>query len=199
MAVLAAERTVVGVVVGVATGWGASSEKRLKIASLRASQAAAFAFANLCRCGKVLKDCAHPKIGVDEKRVELAATAEPISYDLALALQLKEHTFSGQVAVELELTEMCTSLTLNAKELTFVSASYASYPMFIEASSIEVDEESTTVKFTFPKALPKGKGKLSIVYDGVLNNQANRAAPLLAALPTRPFPTPPTPDRRARR
>jgi len=135
--------------------------------------AAAFAFANLCRCGKVLKDCAHPKISVDQKRVELAATAEPVSYDLALVLQLEEHTFSGKVAVEVELTQMCTSLTLNAKELTFVSASYASYPIFMEATKIEVDEESTTVKFTFPKALPKGKGMLSIVYDGLLNNQMN--------------------------
>eukprot|EP00966_Prymnesium_polylepis_P250125 5782752-Prymnesium_polylepis.1 len=63
----------------------------------------------------------------------------------------------------------------------------------MEATKIEVDEESTTVKFTFPKALPKGKGMLSIVYDGLLNNQASHAAPLRTAVPNPPFPHRPPP------
>ena len=125
------------------------------------------AFAALCRCGKASAACEHPDVA-NATRVVLPPSAEPSAYNLTIALRLEDHAFDGDCTIDVDVCESgLRELTLHAKELTFISATFGTEL----ATDIKVDDGKATVTFTFANALPKGASKLNVVYAGVLNNQ----------------------------
>jgi puromycin-sensitive aminopeptidase len=127
------------------------------------------------------------------------------SYDLHLIPDLAAFTFAGtcDVTLRMDVSKLDESnrdqITLHAKELSFVSASYAilrsstttvstdsDFAMpptmtssdVVKASEIHANFTTTTVKFVFPTTftVPDKDAtflylRLSIVYNGCLNNQ----------------------------
>tara|TARA_B100000795_G_C22620293_1_gene368595 strand:- start:22 stop:684 length:663 start_codon:yes stop_codon:yes gene_type:complete len=125
------------------------------------------AFAALCRCGKATNACEHPDVA-NGTRIVLPPSSEPIAYNLTIALRIEDHAFDGDITIDVDVRESgLRELTLHAKDLTFISATFGAEL----ATDIKVDDEKTTVTFTFANALPKGASKLNVVYAGVLNNQ----------------------------
>ena len=123
-------------------------------------------FAMMCRCGKT--QCVTHTKSDDPSRAVLPAVAEPVSYDLSLALRLEDHAFDGTVSIVVDVKKAgLAELSLNAKELTFASASFAGVGA---ATTIEPHATRSDVKLVFASPLPVGQGTLSIVFSGVLNS-----------------------------
>src|SRR3546814_14083526 len=73
-------------------------------------------------------------------------------------LDAKALTFTGRVAIDLDLFESSTIITMNALDLAFTSASIAKAGNSDAAPlTVTVDAAAQTVTFTAPKALAPGK------------------------------------------
>lgn len=105
-----------------------------------------------------------------------------LSYDLTLEPDLESFTFKGKCVISFAVDEdkiadeeTAKSITLHAKELTFLSASYMvdDEPQEVEAEEIRLNVKATTVKFVFPTPIPEDskRVRLTIDYTGFLNNQ----------------------------
>ena len=105
---------------------------------------------------------------------QLPRIARPSHYDIAVTPDAKALTFTGRAAIDLDLFESSSVITMNALDLTFASASLAkadgsgTVPL-----TATVDAAAQTVTFTAPAALAPGKYKLTTDYKGVINTQAN--------------------------
>ena len=128
--------------------------------------ASAFAFAAACRCGR--KKCDTHDQAPNTTREVLPPVAEPRRYTLDLTTRIEEHQFDGTVAIDLDIVEAVSSLTLHAKELKVHTAAFEGVG---DATSITLNDEKSTVTFAFPKALPLGAGTLRITFTGEHNNQ----------------------------
>uniref|UniRef100_A0A7S3P4T9 Aminopeptidase n=1 Tax=Amphora coffeiformis TaxID=265554 RepID=A0A7S3P4T9_9STRA len=115
-------------------------------------------------------------------RVLLPSHVVPEFYDLALEPDLEAFTFKGKVVIsfaidadKLDDEEVAKTITLHAKELTFISASYSidDDPTVIPAEEIRVNLKATTVTFYFgtPLTTNASRVRLTIEYTGFLNDQ----------------------------
>src|SRR3546814_20098405 len=68
--------------------------------------------------------------------------------------------------MEMELLKPSTSVTLNAADLSFASASITSADGKIMNATASVNADAQTVTFTFPKHLPAGNYRIDIDYSG---------------------------------
>ena len=105
---------------------------------------------------------------------QLPRIARPSHYDIAVTPDAKALTFTGRVAIDLELFERSNSITMNALDLGFSGASLSradgSGKVPLTAT---LDAAAQTVTFTAPAALVPGKYTLAADYSGVINTQAN--------------------------
>ena len=98
---------------------------------------------------------------------------------MKLGPDLEAFTFDGFIAIELEtsadLEKDCKEITMHAKELCFISASFTvvgSDAPPVEAEEIRDNKKATTVTFVFPETIPASSSVvLAIKYIGFLNNQ----------------------------
>uniref|UniRef100_A0A7S2QD15 Aminopeptidase n=1 Tax=Zooxanthella nutricula TaxID=1333877 RepID=A0A7S2QD15_9DINO len=107
-------------------------------------------------------------------RVLLPDAVLPYRYSIRLVPDLERFVFDGEVKVEVEVHEATSEVTMHAKELQFLSASFQSAEAGAEAAgAVEINQrcKDTTVTFVFPEVLPVGKGVVTVKYVGVLNNQ----------------------------
>ena len=108
------------------------------------------------------------------------------SYDLALEPNLEAFTFTGKVVISFRVDaaklqdadeETSRSITLHAKELTFINASYTSSvdnnTTVVPVEEIRVNFKATTVQFMFPTPLPTEESSrvtLTVEFTGFLND-----------------------------
>lgn len=107
-------------------------------------------------------------------RVLLPSEVVPVRYDIKLKPNLETFTFDGEESIDIDVSsDAVNSVTLHAKELCFISASYTPQNKgeTMEATEINLNIKATTVKFCFPSNLALGAGVLRIVFSGFLNNQ----------------------------
>jgi puromycin-sensitive aminopeptidase len=102
--------------------------------------------------------------------------AVPRRYTLHLTPDLVKCTFTGTVAVELDVRRPSSTLTLHAHELSVdpLRARYApanSNTSPLAASGLAYSVAAQTVTLTFPSELPAGAGVLSLAFAGVLNDE----------------------------
>lgn len=95
---------------------------------------------------------------------------------------LEAFTFKGKVVIsfaidkdKLDDEEVAKTITLHAKELTFISASYSvdEDPTVVPAEEIRVNLKATTVTFVFgtPLTTKSSQVRLTVEYTGFLNDQ----------------------------
>jgi len=100
----------------------------------------------------------------------LSQAVHPEHYKLTLTPNLKNATFTGSEKIDVLLDQPLESITLNAAEIKFQSATARVNGKTLKASVTE-DTQKQQVTFAFHRNLPAGHITLSIEYSGILNNE----------------------------
>ena len=90
----------------------------------------------------------------DSNAVMLPKDVRPSKYMLTLQPDLEEFTFTGSVAIDIEVLQPTDSIVLNAAELAISSCRVESAGGEALSSSTALDEKAETASFTFDSALP---------------------------------------------
>ncbi len=105
-----------------------------------------------------------------EKDVRLSKKVVPIEYDMKLKPDLDNFTFEGIETITLSILKKTKILTLHSKELGIETAEMMTGGEKIFAK-ISYNEKVETATFLFPKFIPKGSAKLTLVFKGILNDK----------------------------
>ena len=102
----------------------------------------------------------------------LPPNVRPTAYRLTLTPDLENFTFTGQVSIDLQVSESTGRVLLNAAELEITAASITdAYGGPMPASGILLDEKRERAYLTFPREISTGRATLSIEFSGILNDQ----------------------------
>ena len=110
----------------------------------------------------------HPNTPNTERDI-LPANVKPIHYDLRLAPDLNNFSFTGTVSIKLAVQDRkCPVIKLNAKDLDISEAKFESFP----ATSIQHNAEAEETAFTFPEAaLARAEGTLHLTFSGPISDK----------------------------
>ena len=103
--------------------------------------------------------------------VTLPQNVTPRRYRLRLQPDLDSFTFSGDQAVDIEILEPTSSITLNAMDLWIRGASVSVDSTAIAAGTISLDSANETATLEFGQELPTGPARLDMSFTGVLNDK----------------------------
>lgn len=104
---------------------------------------------------------------------QLPRIARPVHYDISVTPDAKALSFAGKAGIDLELYAPSATLTLNALDLSFASASLSGADGKTIPLTVASDAGAQTATFTAPTPLAPGKYRLTTSYSGVINTQAN--------------------------
>jgi aminopeptidase N len=99
----------------------------------------------------------------------LPQTAQPIHYDITIALDLAAARFSGQERIRVRLTQPASAIVLNAAEIEFHSVTVHAAGG-AQKADVTLDEEAEQATVRVPAALPAGEAEIEISYTGILND-----------------------------
>jgi aminopeptidase N len=105
-----------------------------------------------------------------KKNVRLSKNIIPLEYDIELKPDLENFTFSGIETITLSVLKKTKIITLHSKEIEIDTADLLINKNKI-FGKINYDKKSETVSFVFPKIIPAGKVKLTLVFKGILNDK----------------------------
>ncbi len=100
----------------------------------------------------------------------LPRTVLPRRYDLRLRPDLDAATFTGTVAVEVEVAEATAEVVLNAIELT-VDEAWVERDGTRTDASVTLDEGSERATLALPQALTPGRATVHLRFAGILNDK----------------------------
>lgn len=124
--------------------------------------------------------------------VRLSRHILPEKYSIKLKPDLESFTFTGEETIQLIIEKADTQVVLHALELDIVTAEFIApaksktqkftqgrrtiqkvvkIPSQVWTSKISYNTKAETATLVFPKALPKGKGQLKLVFRGILNDK----------------------------
>lgn len=124
--------------------------------------------------------------------VRLARHILPEKYSITLKPDVESFTFAGEETIQLIIEKADTQVVLHSLELDIVTAEFIApakskivkttqgrrivektvqMPSQVWTSKVVYNTKTETVTLTFPKALPKGKGQLKLVFRGILNDK----------------------------
>src|SRR5690349_12805775 len=104
---------------------------------------------------------------------QLPRTAVPHHYALTVTPHADRLSFDGTVAIDLQVIKRTRELVLNAADLQFASANLKPATGRALSGKVSVDEKAQTATIAFPRELPAGSYRLTLVYSGKINTQAN--------------------------
>jgi aminopeptidase N/puromycin-sensitive aminopeptidase len=84
---------------------------------------------------------------------------------------LKAAAFSGSEAIDVNIKEPTSTISLNAIELKFQSVEIDVRDGGAQSGSVSFDTEKQQATLTFPKSIPAGDATLKIHFTGILNNE----------------------------
>jgi puromycin-sensitive aminopeptidase len=102
--------------------------------------------------------------------VRLSKYVVPIEYDLKLRPDLENFTFEGLEVIDLSILKRTDFLTLHSKELEIETAEVAIGDEKVFAH-ISYNGTGETVILNFPRYIPTGRTKLTLVFKGLLNDK----------------------------
>ena len=104
------------------------------------------------------------------QNVRLSKDIIPTEYEIELKPDLENFTFEGVETIHLDILKKTKVLTLHSKEIEIATAE-----LYIDNAKtfakISYNEKKETASFTFPKFIPTGNNKLTLVFKGVLNDK----------------------------
>src|SRR6266404_7282141 len=98
--------------------------------------------------------------------VRLSKNVTPIAYNIELKPDLDNFTFTGIETITLNILEKTKNITLHSKEIEIDTADISKI-----FAKISYDKNRETATFAFPKIIPTGKYKLTLVFKGILNDK----------------------------
>ena len=111
-----------------------------------------------------------------KKSVRLSKNVIPLKYEIELKPDLENFTFSGKETISVSILPARRSLgadgqktrtiTLHSKEIEIDTVNIGD-----NFAKIKYDKKTDTAIFTFPKPIPKGKHRLTLVFRGILNDK----------------------------
>src|ERR1700733_3484317 len=102
-------------------------------------------------------------------RVVLPANVTPSHYDIQIATNATQLSFTGSVKIDVDAKQSAKTITLNAADLVFSRASLSGAAA---APKISYDAKEQTATLTFPQPFAAGHHVLAIDYRGKINEQA---------------------------
>ena len=103
------------------------------------------------------------------ERAVLPTNVLPVHYDVSFRPDARHLTFSGSVAIEIEVKDPTHDIVLNAADLTFTRVHLSGVK---EPPRISFQPENETVTLLFPSAIAPGHYQLTIDYDGKIFESA---------------------------
>lgn len=106
---------------------------------------------------------------------QLPRGVRPVHYEIEVEPHAQSLGFDGRVSITLDVLEPTASITLNAVDLKFSSASLHSTHdkrAYVDPT-VSVDESAQTATFTFRDKLAAGSYRLTMAYAGTIGTQAN--------------------------
>lgn len=97
--------------------------------------------------------------------IRLPSHIIPIRYNLTLKPDLENFTFWGKEVIDLVIDKEVKEITLHSKDIDIETAQAG--VQF--ATKISYDIKAETATFTFKNKIPKGKIKLTLVFNGIIN------------------------------
>jgi puromycin-sensitive aminopeptidase len=94
----------------------------------------------------------------------------PHRYDLRLEPDLRSATFSGRAVITVTVAQATSTIILNAVDLTIASATVEGSADGRLDATIELDPETQRCRLTFPRSFPVGEARLTLVFQGTLND-----------------------------
>lgn len=102
--------------------------------------------------------------------VRLVSHVRPLRYKLLLKPDLEAFVFGGNEVIDIVLDKKVMEITLHSKDIVIKTVSIKEGKGTKFADNIFYNIEEETVTFVFKKGVKKGKAKLSIVFEGVIND-----------------------------
>src|SRR5688572_133635 len=99
----------------------------------------------------------------------LPATVTPVHYDITVSPRLADAKFSGREAITLRVSAATSKIVLNAAEITFGDVSISAGGRQ-QRAVVTLDATKEQATFSFPNPVPAGDAELTIVYNGILND-----------------------------
>ncbi|MEK7586123.1 MAG: M1 family metallopeptidase [Patescibacteria group bacterium] len=106
---------------------------------------------------------------MQKKSVRLPSHISPIKYNLTIKPDLEAFTFSGHETIEVLIGKSTKEVTLHSIDIDIMTVEIYSGKIKQFATRIKYDTKSETATFIFKKSVPKGKAKLSLVFNGIIN------------------------------
>jgi aminopeptidase N len=104
---------------------------------------------------------------------QLPRGVRPIHYDVAITPDAARATFAGKVVITLDVEAPTRTITLNAADLTFASATLTPAAGGAPATAIvSTDADNQSATFRFARPVAKGRYRLALDYQGVIGQQA---------------------------
>jgi aminopeptidase N len=108
-----------------------------------------------------------------EATTQLPRGVVPSHYEISLTPDAANSRFTARAAITVNITKATSSITLNAADLSFQSASLAPAPGgAAQSAKVSVDAKAQTATFAFEHPLAPGLYKLALDYSGVIGTQA---------------------------
>ena len=101
----------------------------------------------------------------------LPTDVQPLRYSLTLTPDLKDFTFQGEAAIDIEVSAPTSRIMLNAIDLEVPSADLSLPGDKSWTPKIDLDESSETATFSFDQDIPMGTATLNIRFAGTLNDE----------------------------
>jgi len=110
-----------------------------------------------------------------ETTTQLPRNVVPTHYDVAITPDIGKLTLAGKATITVQVLEATPSITLNALDMTFASATLTPAEGKGRAlkPEVAVDNAAQTATFTFDKPLAPGAYRLALDYTGKIGTQAN--------------------------
>lgn len=105
------------------------------------------------------------------KSVRLGRNVVPERYAIKLKPDLEKFVFEGEETITVNVLSPTKTVTLHSKDLDIEVAEVILGDKKVFATKISYDEKAETVTFVFPAPIPRGAGKLRLVFRGILNDK----------------------------
>ena len=103
------------------------------------------------------------------RAVRLSKDVHATRYNIRLKPDLDTFIFTGEEDISLEIRKSARSITLHAADLDIQKAELRIGPKIL-TPTISYNEHAETATFSFKERVPKGKGKLTLIFAGILND-----------------------------
>jgi aminopeptidase N len=118
-------------------------------------------------------DAASPGVQAVTGTTQLPRNVRPSHYAVSITPHADKLTFDGKVAVDIDVLEPTRTVTLNAIDMAFSSATLTPRGGKPLTAKLGVDDKAQTATFSFDKPVPAGTYTLSLAYTGKIGTQAN--------------------------